>query len=143
MIVLKVIPSITFWSTLAPKSAEKTVPKTESISRSFMISSEDSSQAILNPSPKSESFNPPDNSSLFTSASATVFQFPTIVNGQTLISGVPVRPVAAALGQPIPADQVSTVASQLTSHMSNVTSPIHLMASNVKNGLTSKSTTFN
>ena len=59
---------------------------------------------------------------------STVFQFPTVVNGQMTFAGVPVRPIAAALGQPIPADQVSSVASQLTSHMSNVASPMNLMS---------------
>jgi len=48
----------------------------------------------------------------------TIFQFPTIVNGQVMLSGIPVRPFAAALGQPIPVDQVGTVASRLTPHMS-------------------------
>ena len=54
----------------------------------------------------------------------TIFQFPTVVNGQMTFSGVPVKPIAAALGQPIPADQVCSVASQLTSHMSSVASPM-------------------
>lgn len=45
-------------------------------------------------------------------------------------AGVPVRPIAAALGQPIPADQVNNVATQLTTHMSNVSSPINLLSPN-------------
>jgi len=63
----------------------------------------------------------------FRSKSDSVFQFPTLVDGQMTFSGIPVHPIAAALGQPIPADQVSSVASQLTSHMSNVASPLTLL----------------
>lgn len=62
--------------------------------------------------------------------SSTVFQFPTVVNGQMTFAGVPVRPIAAALGQPIPVSQVSSVASQLTSHMSGVASPLTLLSPN-------------
>ena len=63
----------------------------------------------------------------FRSKSDSIFQFPTLVDGQMTFSGIPVHPIAAALGQPIPADQVSSVASQLTSHMSSVASPLTLL----------------
>ena len=64
----------------------------------------------------------------FPNKSDSIFQFPSIIDGQVTLSGIPVRPIAAALGQPIPADQVSSVASQMTSHMSNVMSPTILFS---------------
>ncbi|XP_039262540.2 uncharacterized protein LOC120338695 isoform X1 [Styela clava] len=94
-----VIPSITFWSTLSPMSAKDgEAPKFP-----FM--------------PSTTNSNSPNSNQ-------TIFQFPTIVNGQMTLAGVPVRPIAAALGHPIPASHVSTVATQLSSKITSVSSPL-------------------
>ena len=110
----QVIPSITFWSTLSPLS------KAAAAGADSAEKQESSGDAPKTPeSPGNAEDRKKQN---------TIFQFPTLVNGQMTFAGVPVRPIAAALGQPIPADQVNNVASQLTSHMSNVSSPINLMS---------------
>lgn len=94
-----VIPSITFWSTLSPMSAKDgEVPKFPFIPSTTASKSPNSNQ--------------------------TIFQFPTMVNGQMTLAGVPVRPIAAALGHPIPASHVSTVATQLSSKITSVSSPL-------------------
>ncbi|CAK8689571.1 uncharacterized protein LOC143459272 [Clavelina lepadiformis] len=114
-----VIPSITFWSTLSPMPTNNVKPEKDTSkfggSRDANGSDNTSGGKDRNTSPASLK-------------SSTVFQFPSVVNGQMTFAGVPVRPIAAALGQPIPANQVSSVASQLTSHMSSVASPMNLLS---------------
>ena len=78
----------------------------------------------------------------FRCKSDSIFQFPTVVDGQMTFSGIPVHPIAAALGQPIPADQVSSVASQLTSHMSNAASPMALLTPKLVATITSTNTSI-
>ena len=118
----QVIPSITFWSTLSPIPTSKgdAVGSATETGRNEARESEGTEKKASG----SETTSPA------ISRSGTVFQFPTVVNGQMMFAGVPVRPIAAALGQPIPADQVSSVASQLTSHMSTVASPLTLLSPN-------------
>ena len=99
-LVLQVIPSITFWSTLSPMSAK------------------DGEEAKFPFVPTSDAETKSPNSN------QSIFQFPTLVNGQMTLGGVPVRPIAAALGQPIPASRVSTVASELSFKMSSVSTTL-------------------
>ena len=114
---MQVYPSITFWSTLSPLPFGQGVGSPINGSKSPKADSADSKEGEEKHASKKAS-----------PKTSTIFQFPTVVNGQMTLAGVPVRPIAAALGQPIPADQVSSVASQLTTHMSNVSSPITLMS---------------
>ena len=65
-----------------------------------------------------------ENQSPVFSAFHSAFCFPTVVNGQIRFSGIPVQPIAAAWGHPVPFNQVSSIASKLTSHMSCVTSSV-------------------
>lgn len=131
------IPSITFWSAINPKTTDKNISEDESVSVHSVVSSEETQESHLNPSYSSGTFDISNHLSVFKSVADHVLQFPTIVNGQTMFSGVPFRPVAAALGQPIPVDHMSSVASQLTSHMSKVTSPLRMMVPNLRESLAS------
>nr|NP_001116439.1 Elk protein [Ciona intestinalis]BAE06397.1 transcription factor protein [Ciona intestinalis] len=120
-----VIPSITFWSTLSPMPPHG-LGKTDLLAG---VREGCSSKSTNNDSKDGEGEKD--------QKAGSVFQFPTVVNGQMTFAGVPVRPIAAALGQPIPANQVSSVASQLTSHMTGVASPLNLVSSSAVTTLTS------
>nr|CAB3242113.1 ELK protein [Phallusia mammillata] len=121
-----VIPSITFWSTLSPMPHNAPVLRPDQL-----IATKEAAKAEETESNDRRSEDSSETGSSPSSCrSSTVFQFPSVVNGQMTFAGVPVRPIAAALGQPIPVSQVSSVASQLTSHMSGVASPLTLLSPN-------------
>uniref|UniRef100_H2YWC2 ETS domain-containing protein n=1 Tax=Ciona savignyi TaxID=51511 RepID=H2YWC2_CIOSA len=119
-----VIPSITFWSTLSPMPVQ-------GLGKTGLLAGVREGSKNGKDGQKGEGECNPDQKC------SSVFQFPTVVNGQMTFAGVPVRPIAAALGQPIPANQVSSVASQLTSHMTGVASPLNLIYSSAATTLTS------